>query len=265
MSEYTGKDVSYYLVEIAAPKRLDPYTAECEDIIEALGMSFAEGCAFKAIWRKCAARTLGVTKAGYKGGLYDAEKTQYYGARMVAAEERLVPGAPGYELLIKCEECKTVSRGGRLHVCTCSQLTAPEEYKAEAQVAFDEATGALFDDLVGQARVTASANWLAEKIARQVSAGTIVEPAAAMDDDSPRMQAIGQNGNDGEHYDDPFAGAPEWAKYKAQDANGQWYWYECDVYAGSSQWLEAGENGRLDEAEGGEPNPNWRYTLVTRT
>jgi hypothetical protein len=87
--EYTGKDVSYYLVKIESPKRLDPYTAECEDIIEALGMTFAEGCAFKAIWRKCAARTLGVAKAGYKGGLYDAEKTQHYGARMVAAELRL--------------------------------------------------------------------------------------------------------------------------------------------------------------------------------
>ena len=87
--EYTGKDVSYYLVKIESPKRLEPYDAECEDIIEALGMTFAEGCAFKAIWRKCAARTLGVSKAGYKGGLYDAEKAQYYGARMVAAELRL--------------------------------------------------------------------------------------------------------------------------------------------------------------------------------
>lgn len=87
-TEYTGKDVSYYLVRIAIPKRLEPYDAECEDIIEALGMTFAEGCAFKAIWRKCAARTLGIAKAGYKGGLYDAEKAEYYGARMVAAELR---------------------------------------------------------------------------------------------------------------------------------------------------------------------------------
>lgn len=27
------------------------------------------------------------------------------------------------------------------------------------------------------------------------------EPAASMQDDSPRMMAIGQNGNDGEHYE----------------------------------------------------------------
>jgi len=34
-----------------------------------------------------------------------------------------------------------------------------------------------------------------------------VEIASAIDDDSPRMQAIGQNGNGGEHY-----GAPDWSK-----------------------------------------------------
>jgi hypothetical protein len=122
-AEYTGKDVSYYLVDIASPKRLEPYTAECEDIIEALGMTFAEGCAFKAVWRKSAARTLGVAKAGYKGGLYDAEKAQYYGARMVAHENRAA-----------------------------------------------------------------------------VADGAALEPAAEIDDDSPRAQAMGQNGNNGEHY-----------------------------------------------------------------
>lgn len=103
--EYTGKDVSYYLVDIKTPKRLAPYKAECEDIIEVLGMTFAEGCAFKAIWRKCAARTLGVAKAGYKGGLYDAEKAQYYGGRMVAAEERLLrPEQPPVTSKERCAE-----------------------------------------------------------------------------------------------------------------------------------------------------------------
>jgi len=36
---------------------------------------------------------------------------------------------------------------------------------------------------------------------------TDVEIASAIDDDSERMQAIGQNGNGGEHY-----GAPDWSK-----------------------------------------------------
>ena len=62
-----------------------PYDAECNDIIEALGMNYAEGNAFKAIWRRCAARK-GKAKAGYKDGRYDAEKVVFFGQRMVAQE-----------------------------------------------------------------------------------------------------------------------------------------------------------------------------------
>jgi hypothetical protein len=85
--EYTGGSVSYYQVRITnATSGSDVYTAECNDIIEALGMNYAEGNAFKAIWRRCAARTLGKAKAGYKDGLYDAEKVVFFGQRMVAQE-----------------------------------------------------------------------------------------------------------------------------------------------------------------------------------
>lgn len=88
--EYSGGNVNYYLVEVKDPKRLEPYTAEAEDIIEALGMNFAEGCAFKAIWRSCAARKLGLFKSGMDMyGVYDAEKVQYYGARMLAINSRV--------------------------------------------------------------------------------------------------------------------------------------------------------------------------------
>lgn len=88
--EFTGKDVNYYLAEVPSPKRLAPYTAECEDIIEALGMTFSEGCAFKAIWRSCAARNLGKFKQGMDiDGIYDAEKIEYYGARTLAVRKRL--------------------------------------------------------------------------------------------------------------------------------------------------------------------------------
>ena len=81
----SGGNNNYWLVVIKNPKRLEPYTAECEDIIEALGMNFAEGCAFKAIWRSCAARSLGKLKPGLKeDGIYDAEKAVYYAQRMVA-------------------------------------------------------------------------------------------------------------------------------------------------------------------------------------
>ncbi len=82
--EYTGGSVSYYKVLVDKPTSGgDAYTAECNDIIEALKMNYAEGNAFKAIWRSCAARN-GKAKAGYKDGLYDAEKVVFFGQRMVA-------------------------------------------------------------------------------------------------------------------------------------------------------------------------------------
>lgn len=89
VGEYTGGSVSYYRVNISAPTSGgDAYTAECNDIIEALGMNYAEGNAFKALWRRAAARTLGKAKAGYKDGLYDAEKVVFFGQRLVAQEQR---------------------------------------------------------------------------------------------------------------------------------------------------------------------------------
>ena len=80
--ESSGLDVDYYVVDIDIPKRFKPYKAECEDIIEALGMTFAEGSAFKSIWRSCAERTLGKKKAG-NTSIRDAEKVVYYGQRML--------------------------------------------------------------------------------------------------------------------------------------------------------------------------------------
>jgi hypothetical protein len=88
--EYTGGSVSYYRVQIVAPTSGDipPYTAECNDIIEALGMNYAEGNAFKAIWRRAAAQNLGLAKLGYKDGKYDAEKVEFFGSRMVVQSTR---------------------------------------------------------------------------------------------------------------------------------------------------------------------------------
>lgn len=84
--ENSGGNVNYYLVEIKHPKRLKSYWAECEDIIEALGMNFAEGTAFKAIWRRCAQKKLGVKKEG-DTPKRNAEKVIYYGERMLAQDE----------------------------------------------------------------------------------------------------------------------------------------------------------------------------------
>lgn len=85
--EYTGGSVSYYKVPVSHPTSGgDPYDAECNDLIEALGMNFAEGNAFKAIWRLCAARR-GLSKRGYDEGVYDAEKVVFFGQRMVVQQK----------------------------------------------------------------------------------------------------------------------------------------------------------------------------------
>ena len=82
-NELTGGLNNYYVVPIEHPQRegQDPYNAECEDIIQALGMTFDEGCAFKAIWRSAAAR-LGNGKKDHKA-LYDAEKLVHYSGRIL--------------------------------------------------------------------------------------------------------------------------------------------------------------------------------------
>lgn len=87
-AELTGGSVNYYTVPVADPiSGGSPYAAQCGDIIEALQMDFNEGNAFKAIWRKCAARALGLNKKG-NTPLYDAEKVAYFGERMIAVEQR---------------------------------------------------------------------------------------------------------------------------------------------------------------------------------
>lgn len=85
--EYTGGSVDYYKVEVKNPTSFGintPYLAECNDIIEALGMNYAEGNAFKALWRRAAHRALGKKKAGASDdGLYDAEKVAFFGQRLI--------------------------------------------------------------------------------------------------------------------------------------------------------------------------------------
>lgn len=87
VAEKSGGPTSYYLCDVVRPNQGKvPYQAECGDIIEALGMNFNEGCAFKAIWRTAAARTLGKLKEG-GDARYDAQKVQFYGGRMLAQFE----------------------------------------------------------------------------------------------------------------------------------------------------------------------------------
>ncbi|CAH0462287.1 3'-phosphatase 5'-polynucleotide kinase [Escherichia phage vB_Eco_AL25] len=87
MSEkLSGGFNNYYLVQVTNPQRMEqpPYQAECEDIIQALNMTFDEGCLFKALWRNAAAR-LGNGKPG-NSAVYDAEKMIHYANRIFTKE-----------------------------------------------------------------------------------------------------------------------------------------------------------------------------------
>lgn len=86
MTKLSGGLNNYYVVSIKNPQRKEqePYQAECEDIIQALGMTFDEGCAFKALWRNAAAR-MGNGKPGNKA-LYECEKLVHYANRILAKE-----------------------------------------------------------------------------------------------------------------------------------------------------------------------------------
>lgn len=80
----TGGSSDYYSVPITQPThpKRQPYVAECNDIIEALNMNFAEGNAFKGLWRMASNR-IGNGKPGTTA-LYDAEKVEFFGSRLVA-------------------------------------------------------------------------------------------------------------------------------------------------------------------------------------
>ena len=87
MTKLSGGLNNYYVVSIKNPQRKEqePYQAECEDIIQALGMTFDEGCAFKALWRNAAAR-MGNGKPG-NTAVYDCEKLVHYANRILAKEK----------------------------------------------------------------------------------------------------------------------------------------------------------------------------------
>lgn len=80
--DITGGDVNYYLIKVPHPKRLQPYIAEVEDIIEAENMNFAEGTLLKSLIRLCKLKQ-NLGKPG-SSTLYEAEKIKYYADRILA-------------------------------------------------------------------------------------------------------------------------------------------------------------------------------------
>lgn len=86
--EHTGGSVTYYQCQITSPttEGRSSYTAECNDIIEALDMTSAEANIFKEIWRSAAARTLGKKKHGHDA-VYGAEKVLFFATRNLTLKQ----------------------------------------------------------------------------------------------------------------------------------------------------------------------------------
>lgn len=79
--ESSGGSCDYYKVFIEKPTTAkEQYTAECNDVIESLDMTYAEANMFKEIWRTASARTLGKAKEGHTE-LRGAEKIVFFAAR----------------------------------------------------------------------------------------------------------------------------------------------------------------------------------------
>lgn len=88
-TENSGGHCEYYHCEVTHPQNPNqsaPYIANCEDIIQALGLTFDEGCEFKSIWRRGRGRQ-GFVKAE-STPLRDAVKAVHYANRVLSLEER---------------------------------------------------------------------------------------------------------------------------------------------------------------------------------
>ncbi len=86
-----GGQQDYYLCKVTHPSRdVEPYQAECEDIIRHLGMTFDEGEAFKAIWRNCRLRD-GDGKPG-DSEVRNGEKVRHFGDGMIIDAKRRALG-----------------------------------------------------------------------------------------------------------------------------------------------------------------------------
>jgi hypothetical protein len=96
-TEVKGGRTNYYLVQVPNPQRetQPAYTAECEDIIDALNLTFDEANIFKEIWRSANARS-GNGKPGH-GSLYGAQKIVHYAKRILRKRENEAGNQPQLE------------------------------------------------------------------------------------------------------------------------------------------------------------------------
>ena len=90
--ESQASQCNYYQVQVLRPQNPDqkgvPYILNCEDMIQALDMTFDEGCETKSLFRRCRARQ-GFAKAE-STAVRDAAKAVHYAQRILAHEQAKV-------------------------------------------------------------------------------------------------------------------------------------------------------------------------------
>lgn len=210
--------------------------------IEANGLLFLEGCVVKRVTRH--------DKPTGKGR-QDIEKAIH--ELQLLLELRY--GEPAPAVPRSCPFCS--AEEGSLHHPDCHLMR-----RSKSRLA----AGDLHPDFAAALREKGFVQVAVASINGQTG-DVVLEPAAQIDDESDRQKAVEQNGNDGAVYEDPWYGAPEWARFKAQDDDGEWFFYshkpEAREYGVWARSHERGNDCMLVAA--GEPNPNWRDTLIERT
>lgn len=188
-----------------------------------------------------------------------------------------VPNADGGTVSIHfgaqpfCAECEYPDDGTGTHYATCSKLTAPKEFVEQVEATFDELE-ADPGRYCPECHVPAGYLHLPERPRmRQLKQRTdkLLDDAVA---DQRGIGAALQDSVDNARaaleamknppVEDPWAGAPKWAKYKAQDADGKWYFHSDTPKPRTVHW--AAVAGQKRHAGDGVPTPNWRDTLSER-
>ena len=86
--ENSGDSCNYYKTDVKHPwdEEKLPYTAECGEVSEALGLTVFEDNIFKELWRRAEARK-GKKKQG-NTTIRGAEKINFFSKRILAKESR---------------------------------------------------------------------------------------------------------------------------------------------------------------------------------
>lgn len=238
MSTSDGSTADYYELPAGA--------TELQDLISHRNLNAQDGEIFRAIYRK--------GRASHSDELRDARKVLFYALAEVKRLEKLAatPTAFGQQNMIDPADVEISEQTAKCKGCFAG---CRDCCPGLAKIA---------DEKLARMRAASAERFVNECV------GFLSEPASSIDDSSERMQAIGQNGNGGEHYNAPdWSKAPEWAGYAAQDKCGAWNWYDKKPSATADkekiEWmLDSSRATKFSHACDADENPDWRKTLQAR-